>query len=367
MKKRVAILALVAACGVEDSNDLSSDTQALSGGTATLARDAVVKFQRANGGFFCSATMTSPTTFLTAANCIGFAPMQLGGTIIPVSGAEISVKQTFSQGGQIGNDDLAVGVLVEPIQVDWADISSREPKNEELTAIGYGCTTSRQEGECAPDQAQRTFISYKYTGGNSSFYESGDWGSPTFLGFLNDDGYLVRVASGYNVRAWNLTDIGADAVAYKAQLDGLRTTLTNTGVSYRSHVQSLGWTTAVQNGAVSGTTQNLRLEGLQVWTQNQDEHVCYSAWVSNRWQPQVCDGALAGTVGQSLPIQAIKIDRHAGTTQWPLRYRTFSALGWGAWVTNNAVSGTEVNNIEAIQIEFQKTAVIPPGCCTGIN
>jgi hypothetical protein len=363
---RVAALALVAACGVEDPNELASDTQALEDGTVTLARNAVVKFQPANGGFFCTATMTSPTTFLTAANCIGFAPMQLGGTIMPLSGAVNLVKQTFSQGGQIGSDDLAVGVLVEAIQVDAAEISPREPIHEQLTAIGNGCTSDG----CSPNEAKRTFVSYMYTGANSTMYESGDWGSPTFLGALNDNGAIVRVASSrhMDILLSNYSDIGADPVAYKAQLDGLRTTLTNTGVSYRSHVQSLGWTTAVQNGAVSGTTQNLRLEGLQVWTQNPNEHICYSAWVGNGWQPQVCDGALAGTVGKSVPIKAIKIDRHAGTAQWPLRYRTYSQyLGWGPWVPNNAESGSEVYNVEAIQIELQQKAVIPPGCCTGIN
>ena len=367
MKKRVAILALLAACGVDDPNDLASDTQALLGGHPTDARNAVVKFQPAIGGWFCTATMTSPTTFVTSAGCIGFASMQRGGTLMPLSGAVNQVKQTFSQGGQYGNDDLAVGVLVEPVpSIDAAEISSREPTREELTAIGYGCTTDG----CSPSEAQRSFYSYLYTGANSSFYNSGDWGGPTFIGGLDDNGGIVRIASTHHndPLLHNYDDIGADAVAYKAQLDGLRTTLTNTGVSYRSHVQSLGWTTAVQNGAASGTTQPLRLEGLQVWTQNPNEHICYSAWVGSSWQAQVCDGELAGTVGKATPIKAIKIDRHAGSVQFPLRYRTYSQyVGWGPWVANNVESGTEVYQVEAIQIEFQQKVVIPPGCCTGIN
>jgi hypothetical protein len=362
MNKRFAILALLAACGVEDPNDLASDTQALEGGHPTNARNAVVKFQPAIGGWFCTATMTSPTTFLTSAGCIGFASMQRGGTLMPLSGAVNLVKQTFSQGGQYGNDDLAVGVLVEPVpSIDPAEISPREPIHEELTAIGYGCTTDG----CSPSEAQRSFYSYMYTGANSHFYESGDWGGPTFLGGLNDNSAIVRVASSDHNDPLipNYDDIGADPVAYKTQLDALRTTLTNTGVSYRSHVQSLGWTAAVQNGAVSGTTQNLRLEGLQVWTQDPNEHICYSAFVQSSWQPQVCDGELAGTVGKSLPIKAVRIDAHAAA-RTPLRYRTFSAArGWGPWVTNTVQSGTTVDTVEAIQIELFGQVVIPPGCC----
>jgi uncharacterized protein YjdB len=349
---------LLASCAVDDLS-LSTDTQDLLGGTlSNTVRPEVVRFVRTDG-LKCTATMLSSTTFLTSAGCIQSQPVQFQGTLVTASGQTFGVDKTFSQGAVYKNDDLAVGRIVEPMNVTPATISTREPSHEELTAVGYGCIDNVEY--CS--HHGRDFREYRYDGASTNIETSDDDGGPTFIGFVNDNGPIVRVASGKSVSFFNgETDLGSDPVAYRSQINALSAALINPGISYRSQVQSLGWTAAVSNGAMSGTTQNLRLEGLQVWTGNPFEQICYTAFVEGQWQSMACDGMLAGTVGQSKRMQAIMIDRKIRGIEWPIRYRTFTqAYGWMPWVENNSISGAATSSIEAIQIELLVKIVLPPG------
>ena len=83
------------------------------------------------------------------------------------------------------------------------------------------------------------------------------------------------------------------------------------GVSYQAHVQNLGWLDTVSNGAVTGTTgQSLRLEALRIWLENPSPgmRIGYQAMVQGLgWMEVVFDGAEAGTTGQMRAIEAIRI------------------------------------------------------------
>jgi hypothetical protein len=354
------VVVMLSACALDEGDDLSADSQDLLNGTPTTARPEVAKFHTPNATF-CTATLLSPTTFITAAHCINNAPMQSGGTLEVVNGTILPVVRTFSQGAFGNDNDIAIGLLSSTAPFAAGSISSTEPVPGPLTVVGFGCTQSRDES-CFP--TNRTFITYNYTGADTHNYAPGDSGGPTFVGSLKAGGPIVRITSGF-VTSTNCADIGADPVKYREQLLALSARLpTGTGVAYRSQVQSKGWMDAVNDGTVSGTTGlSLRLEGLQVWPRDRSESICYTAFVQDQgWQTEVCDGQLAGTVGLGKRMEAIKVRVKTGTHG--IRYRTYlQDLGWQAWTGDNAVSGTtgQSRRIEAIEIQEYSRVIIPPG------
>ncbi|WP_374286860.1 hypothetical protein [Lactococcus sp.] len=81
---------------------------------------------------------------------------------------------------------------------------------------------------------------------------------------------------------------------------------------YRAQVQNIGWQGWVSDGAIAGTVkQSLRLEAIQIELTGQlaqNYSVSYRAQVQNiGWQGSVSDGTTAGTVGQGLRLEALKI------------------------------------------------------------
>jgi uncharacterized protein YjdB len=84
-------------------------------------------------------------------------------------------------------------------------------------------------------------------------------------------------------------------------------------VGYQAHVQNIGWQPETYDGAVAGTTgRSLRMEALTVEVNRQQlgggASECYSAHVQNiGWQPDVCDSTVAGTTGRSLRMEAVRI------------------------------------------------------------
>ena len=367
--KRLAVASLAfvgfGCAQLDDGPDTSEETSALLNGTSTSARGEVAKFWHPGGGY-CTATMISTRTFLTAAHCIEYAPLIVGGTMeFQGSLGTFNVLETFSQGGQTGPDDNAVGRLQTQVSsITPATVSNVQPANQYLTTLGYGCVGGRNTDDCGA--TDRTYITYFYDGTNTYFHSKGDSGGPTFIGALNNNGEIVRVHSTHDYP--DGPDVGADAVTYRTQILSLSNQLNGTGIAYRSQVQSQGWTAATSNGAQSGTTSmSLRLEGLQIWLPENDiygDSVCYTAYVQDvGWQSEVCNGNLAGTVGLGKRMEAIKIriisNRLGCGTLWGppchVRYNTYlEGIGWQGWVSNNAVSGTtgQSRRIEAIKIEL---------------
>lgn len=357
-------------CADLDEANTAQETSALLNGTSTTARPEVARFWPPGGGT-CTATLISDRTFLTAAHCIDYAWQSIGGQLEVQGVGLLNVIHTFSQGGETGVDDIAVGRLQTSVSgITPATVSNVQPSNQNLTTMGYGCVTARNEEDCPnASDYDRTYITYYYNGDNSYIHSSGDSGGPTFLGNLGDNGSIVRVHSAHYLP--NGADIGADAVQFRSHINQLSQALTGTGIMYRSQVQAQGWTPAVGNGTTSGTTgQSLRLEGLQVWLPDQaaTNRICYQAYVQDQgWQTEVCDGELAGTVGQAKRLEAIKMrcvpksvchvcGASAPVTTCSVRYNVYvQDLGWQGWVSDTAIAGTtgQSRRIEAIKIELQ--------------
>ena len=125
-------------------------------------------------------------------------------------------------------------------------------------------------------------------------------------------------------------------------------------ISYKAHVQSIGWQAPVSNGAIAGTVgKSLRMEAIVI---DSKVLLTYKAHVQNiGWQAPVSNGAIAGTVGKSLRMEAITIQ--SNDPAYSIRYKAHvQNIGWSDWVYDGAVAGTVGKSLrlEAVQIELIK-------------
>lgn len=147
------------------------------------------------------------------------------------------------------------------------------------------------------------------------------------------------------------------------------------GITYKTHVQSYGWLDSVSNGAVSGTTgKSKRVEAIQInLTGEMAKHydVYYRVHAqSYGWLGWAKNGQPAGTAGLSKRVESIQIklvekgENPPGPTERPyitdlsVAYSTYvQNNGWTKTVKNGALSGTSGQNmrIEAIKVALKNT------------
>jgi RHS repeat-associated protein len=133
------------------------------------------------------------------------------------------------------------------------------------------------------------------------------------------------------------------------------------GVCYAGQVQHIGWQSPVNDYNMAGTTgQGLRLEALKInlTTPIAGMRIKYQAHVENiGWQDWVYDGNVAGTVGQGLRMEAIKIQLEGAPAGYTVRYQVHvQGLGWMDPVKDGEMAGTtgQGRRIEAIKISVEK-------------
>ena len=140
-------------------------------------------------------------------------------------------------------------------------------------------------------------------------------------------------------------------------------------ISYRTHVQNIGWQDYVYDGAMSGTSgQSLRLEGINIKLENQlySGDIEYCTHVQNiGWQNFVKNGAMSGTSGRSLRLEAIKI-RLTGemAKKYDIYYRVHCQnIGWMGWAKNGESAGTAgfSYRLEGINIMLVEKGNAAPG------
>ena len=141
-------------------------------------------------------------------------------------------------------------------------------------------------------------------------------------------------------------------------------------VSYRTHVQNLGWQAYKTDGETSGTEgKSLRLEGINIRVDNSPyagkiqyrTHVQNQGWETNWAQ----DGATSGTMGKSLRLEAIRIRLTDDLgDKYDVYYRVHAQnVGWMGWAKNGDPAGTEgySQRLEAIQIQLVIKGGAAPG------
>ena len=136
------------------------------------------------------------------------------------------------------------------------------------------------------------------------------------------------------------------------------------GISYRAHVQDIGWQNSVtSNGTnveTAGTTgRSLRMEGIKIDLKNSDgsSAVQYRANVQDQgWQGWHNSGELAGTTGQSLRMEALEIVLTGDYAKsYDVVYRVHCQdIGWTDWVKNGQTAGTPGKGLrmEAVEIKL---------------
>jgi len=151
--------------------------------------------------------------------------------------------------------------------------------------------------------------------------------------------------------------------------ESYRSKLDPEDISYRTHVQSIGWQDYVSDGEMSGTEgRRLRLEGIEI---KLGDHlptgsVEYSTHVEKLgWLDPVTDGAMSGTEGRALRLEAIRI-RLTGemARQYDVYYRVHAEkVGWMGWAKNGEDAGTAGYSyrLEGIEIVMVEKNVPAPG------
>ena len=136
------------------------------------------------------------------------------------------------------------------------------------------------------------------------------------------------------------------------------------GISYRAHVQDIGWQNSVTSNGTNATTAgttgcSLRMEGIKIDLKNKDgsSAVQYRANVQDQgWQGWHNSGELAGTTGQSLRMEALEIKLTGDYAKsYDVVYRVHCQdIGWTDWVKNGQTAGTTGQGlrVEAVEIKL---------------
>ena len=144
-------------------------------------------------------------------------------------------------------------------------------------------------------------------------------------------------------------------------------------ISYRTYVQTYGWTDWVKDKSLSGTyAQAKRMESMQIKLSKKDcaGGVTYRTYVQkDGWKPWVNDGTLSGTKGESKRVEAVQIKLYGAMSQkYDLYYQVYSqTFGWLGWAKNGGSSGTAglSKRLEAVRIALVNKGGKAPGKTTG--
>ena len=133
------------------------------------------------------------------------------------------------------------------------------------------------------------------------------------------------------------------------------------GMTYRSHVQSLGWLDPVHDGQVSGTTGlALRMEALKI-TPPQGvvlDITAHLQGIGDKVYMGIERGVydpIIGSTGESRRLEGVSIKLTKNETGKKLYYRVHvQETGWQEWKTEGQFAGTRAKSLraEAIQIKM---------------
>lgn len=144
-------------------------------------------------------------------------------------------------------------------------------------------------------------------------------------------------------------------------------------LSYSTHVQDIGWQSAVRDAETSGTSGLAkRLEGITISLTDQDYSgsIQYRTHIQNvGWETEwKSDGAMSGTSGRSLRLEGIQIKLTGEMSEhYDVYYRVHAEdFGWLDWASNGQSAGTAGYSyrLEAIQIVLVPKGGAAPGSTT---
>ena len=129
-------------------------------------------------------------------------------------------------------------------------------------------------------------------------------------------------------------------------------------INYQVHVQNKGWQQSKADGDAAGTTgEELRLEAIKIDISGLSDtiKIKYQTHIQNiGWQQWKTNGEVAGTEGKALRLEAVKIKLES-SNDYSVVYRThIQNIGWQDWKKDGEIAGTvgKSYRIEAIQIKI---------------
>lgn len=160
----------------------------------------------------------------------------------------------------------------------------------------------------------------------------------------------------------------SDGKTYTDEVSGIEVK-GSTSIRYQTHVQRYGWQDVQKNGAIAGTVgEGLRLESLKVNLKNAEYegNVEYRAHVAKKgWLNWSKNGEEAGTTGEGLAMQAIRLKLTGELADhYDIYYRVHSqTYGWLGWAKNGESAGTEglSKRLEAIEVVLVEKGADAPG------
>ena len=178
----------------------------------------------------------------------------------------------------------------------------------------------------------------------------GELPTPTRSGYTFA-GWWTAVDSGEQINAESVVKTASDHVLYAHWV------LNSVSVSYQTHVANIGWQNGVSNGAMAGTVgRGLQLEAIKINVKSDaDIGVIYTTHVKNDgWHGNSFNGEQSGTTGQNKHVEALMLKLTGkDADKYDIYYRVHAQnYGWLAWAKNGEAAGTSgyAYRLEAIQI-----------------
>lgn len=197
------------------------------------------------------------------------------------------------------------------------------------------------------------------------------------------DVYYRVHAQDYGWLDWAKNGESAGTEGYSKRLEGIQIVLVKKGesapgstsrpfickmIKYQTHVQNIGWQGEKADGEMSGTTgQSLRLEAIKIQLSSSiDGGIVYKTHVQDYgWQNFVANGQASGTSGQAKRLEAIQMQLTGNAkNQYDLYYRVHAQnFGWLGWAKNGESAGTAGYSyrLEGIQIVLVPKGGNTPG------
>ncbi|MGX7150385.1 CHAP domain-containing protein [Enterococcus ureasiticus] len=138
------------------------------------------------------------------------------------------------------------------------------------------------------------------------------------------------------------------------------------GINYETHVSKVGWMNNVSDGALSGSTGfGVPIEAIKIIFGNRDidGSVEYRVHVSKiGWMPWVKSGEIAGTTGQSKGVEALEVRLTGEASKYyDIEYQAHvEKMGWQATVTNGQTAGTtgQSKHVQAIKFNLKRKPIL---------
>ncbi len=288
-------------------------------------------------------------------------------------GAALTATQAgYSTSGFVNESDV-VGVSLSGSVTNVGKAASTVSSYELADSVANNYTVTKAAGTLQVTAADLSLAdvtieqeSYSYDG------SAKEPGVTVRLGnklLTRDTDYTVGYSDNVNVGT------AAVAVTGKGNYEGsvsktFAIRATTCSVEYCTHVQNDGWQPYVRDGAMSGTSgQSLRLEAIQIALVDAPysgsieycTHIQNIGWEGS-WKS---DGAMSGTSGQSLRLEAIQI-RLTGEMAncFDVYYRVHCQnIGWMGWAKNGSPAGSQGYSyrLEAIEVKIVEKGGPAPG------